>query len=228
MMSGSNRVVGKIRSRAAVKLLILLIAVFGGIANCFAGRDGEILVPQAGEILEAGTYYLVSWSSPAEAEELELLLFWGDSPARKVRLTEELDPAVQSYLWLVPDMPVQSARIELRWGVGGVEIPGPPGADFEIRSSTHNAALELRWFAGEWWLTPGPGETELPPRSRRLDQEPLMRSRIPAFALACSEFWSVPSHETSFDALGSCGAMSASLVAYWPSSRFPQTMPMRC
>jgi len=212
----------------ATKFLILLLVVSGCVASAFASDGGVVLLPADGEILDAGTYYRVTWSSPPEAEELELLLFFDGSPTRKVRLTEQLDPNIRSYLWLVPDLPVQSAHIELRWGVDGIEIPGPPGASFEIRSSSRRAALELRWINGEWWLTPESGETELPPAHRSLCREPGAPSPVPAIALAGFEHWFVGSNEVSFDSSDCRSGVRASSAGCWLSSRLPLAIPMRC
>ncbi len=87
---------------------------------------GRPAVVRAGQLVE------VSWTAPACADELELLLVLDGSGREPLRVTESLPGAFGTWLWRVPDLPAVSARLVLRWGSEGREIEGEPGPAFAI------------------------------------------------------------------------------------------------
>jgi hypothetical protein len=98
----------------------------------------------------------VRWDAlPAGATELELLLVREDAPLDVVRLTPQLDRDVRSFLWCVPDLPSQRARIEIRAGINEKELVVERSASFSIQG--RGGEPEVRYQQGEWWsgaLTP--------------------------------------------------------------------------
>jgi hypothetical protein len=113
----------------------------------------RLLAPPGGTRLTAGEAVVVRWSGlPNRTEEMELLLTLDDGSRTTIRLTGQLAPALDSHLWVVPNLPSHNARIRLRFGVGGEEVETTPGAPFEIVAAAAGPVSELSFAAGEWWL----------------------------------------------------------------------------
>jgi hypothetical protein len=139
-------------------------------ASAFAGEQwGEIRRPSGGQALRAGEWVEVEWTAlPPEVEEFELLLSLDDGASFAVRLTPQLNPAISSFRWRVPNFPTSRARIQLRVGIDHREIERPPGEAFEIAGEAARPLAGLRWHEGEWWATshtwPAPPLERLPSR----------------------------------------------------------------
>lgn len=115
-------------------------------------RWGEVRRPAAGQVLRAGEWAEVVWTTlPPEVEEFELLLSLDDGASYTIRLTPQLDPAIGSYRWLVPNLPSQRARLQVRAGIDHREIERPPGEVFEIVGEAVRPLSGLRWLDGELW-----------------------------------------------------------------------------
>lgn len=115
---------------------------------------GEVLSPAGGEALRAGQWADVTWSSlPPRVEEFEILLSIDDGATFVLRLTPQLDPALRSYRWRVPNLPSKRARLQLRVGIDHREIEGPLGSPFEIVAAPGRAAAAAHWRDGELWAT---------------------------------------------------------------------------
>ncbi|HPC84284.1 MAG TPA: hypothetical protein P5234_11335 [Thermoanaerobaculaceae bacterium] len=149
------------RSRRSTLCTLLVASVLvcaGKPAPADAGRRwGEVLSPAGGETLRAGQWVIVRWSAlPAEVEEFELLLSIDDGASFALRLTEQLDPSLGSYWWLVPNLPSRRARLQLRVGIGHREIEGPLGGAFEIVADLSRPVTAAHWRDGELWATERP------------------------------------------------------------------------
>jgi hypothetical protein len=114
---------------------------------------GRVLSPAAGESLTPGELVEVRWEAlPSEVDELELLLEVDARADVRVRLTPQLAAATSSYLWRVPNLPGDRARLRVRFGRRGEEIECEPGAPFAIRPDPDTPLNTVRFRSGEWWL----------------------------------------------------------------------------
>lgn len=137
--------------RAIWSIAPVLLALAGPALA--AGGWGEISSPAPGTVVHAGEWAEVAWSAlPGSVEEFEILLSLDDGASFTIRLTEQLDPGIGTYRWLVPNFPSARARLQLRVGIDHHEIEGPLGEPFEIRSERMLALASVRWHEGEWWL----------------------------------------------------------------------------
>lgn len=155
----------RLRRRVGSGVACVLLA-----ASTFAGEQwGELRRPVGGQVLRAGEWVEVEWTAlPPEVEEFELLLSLDDGASIAVRLTSQLNPAISSFRWRVPNFPTSRARIQLRVGINHHEIERRPGEAFEIVGEAAQPLAGLRWHEGEWWATghtwPAPPLERLPSR----------------------------------------------------------------
>ncbi len=117
--------------------------------------------PEAGATLSAGDEVVVRWAGAPAAEEMELLLSVDGGRRFAVRLTRELPGNAATYVWRVPRLPSDKARLALRAKVHGHEIEVGESAPFAISSfASAKAPSEIdhpsgsiRIIDGElWWL----------------------------------------------------------------------------
>ena len=140
------------RALGAPFLCALLLTTSGARLAHGAGR---IVSPGAGDSVVAGGAADVRWEAlPADVDELELFLSLDDGQSFPIRLTPQLGAGPSSHVWRVPNLASSTARLRVRYGVGGREIDGEPGGSFRIvpRADRPPAALQMR--AGELWSVP--------------------------------------------------------------------------
>jgi len=112
----------------------------------------HLLSPPAGAALRPGERVEVRWTEPgADVDEFELLLLLGRGARSAVRLTPQLNPSTRSYLWTVPSLPADGARLVLRVGREGREEEDEPGPEFRILGTTQVPLAPLGFVRGEWW-----------------------------------------------------------------------------
>lgn len=114
---------------------------------------GRVLSPGTGEALVAGQVVEVVWSPfPDDVEELEILLSIDGGRYFPLRLTPQMDPRSGSFLWVVPRVAAQAARLRIRFGRDGEEIEGEPGAPFSIFLPPALRPAPFLRRDGEWWI----------------------------------------------------------------------------
>ncbi len=112
------------------------------------GRSG----PRQSNRLDAGSLVEVRWSGlPDSAEEVELLLSVDGGRTYSVRLTDELEPGDGSWLWKVPRLDTNAARLAIRMGGDGGEVVAATSRPFLIAPDPSAARIRLRWYSGEIW-----------------------------------------------------------------------------
>ncbi|MEP6767701.1 MAG: hypothetical protein ABJC61_03460 [Acidobacteriota bacterium] len=112
------------------------------------GRSG----PRELNRLDAGSLVEVHWCDlPDSVEEVELLLSVDGGRTYSVRLTDELEPGDGSWLWKVPRLDTNAARLAIRMGVDGREVIAAASSPFRIAPDPSAARIRLRWYSGEIW-----------------------------------------------------------------------------
>ena len=83
-----------------------------------------------------------------------------------MRLTDDLDPEGGSFLWKVPGLETDRARLAIRMGSDGREVIAARTSLFEISPDPSAAPVRLRWRSGEIWTASegDPGTTDRDPR----------------------------------------------------------------
>lgn len=126
-------------------LTLLVFATLGTALNAEASPaptvpDVEVLRPAPGEVLIAGGEAVVAWRSRGaldpRIEEWEAFLSFNGGDYFAVRITPHLDLSHQRFVFQVPDVPTDDARILLRFGDERreVEVEVPHG--FVIRPAS--------------------------------------------------------------------------------------------
>jgi hypothetical protein len=138
------------RTRAGAFLLLPLVLTaipLSAAAPAWAGVALEVpTTVAAGQVIE------LRWRGlPVDVEEVELLLSLDGGRSFHVRLTEELDGHVESYRWLVPDLPTASARLMLRMGDGAGERVAAISREFRIVHTEGSPEPDLRFHEGLMW-----------------------------------------------------------------------------
>ncbi len=133
------------------RVFLALFAALGVSSTAFAARFASgAVIPSP---LRAGeTISLRIPSLPAEAEEFELLLSVDDGASYSLRLTPSQKIGDSSFLWTVPALPTDRARLRVRWGDGRREIVTPPSEAFAIRTTPGGRMAPLYQESGEIWI----------------------------------------------------------------------------
>jgi len=109
----------------------------------FAALPGQVA---AGDEVE------LRWSEvPGETEELELLLSLDDGRTFRVRVSPELEGGTRHYLWRVPNLPAERARLRLRVGDREHESEGAVSAAFQIVGMPGMRPELQQVHEGNWW-----------------------------------------------------------------------------
>ena len=137
---------------------LLAGAVFGfGIAAASRAETLRFLEPEPGGRLDAGATVSVSWTPGLagrdDADEMELVLSLDGGRSFPLRVTRTLSPDARSFVWRVPALPTERARLSLRSGRQGDEdsetiriISG----EFAIGADPDVALEEVFRTGGEW------------------------------------------------------------------------------
>jgi hypothetical protein len=157
---------GRLPARALLGVLLVLVP------TALRAEQGKILEPGAGFVVKAGEQARVVWSElPGGVAELELLLSLDGGRSYSLRLTPQLEPERGGYTWRVPNLPGETARLRIRYGLRGREVEGPASASFVIVASSFEEIAPLRVEDGELW----PARVPLPIQPR-----PSRGARAPA------------------------------------------------
>ena len=211
------------------RLLLSLTLAFAAAASRPSSADvGRIVSPTGGEVLVAGSAVEIRWQGLAtDIDEMELLLSVDDGRRSQLRLTPQLAPGLDRYVWVVPNLPTHHATLRLRVGRHGVEVEGEPGEPFAIIGRADIPATHLRLSGGEWW----PGARVAP--SPAPEHRPFTLSPPAAPALLVAETLAPTSHE-QLAAPPRCAARSQSpgseritLQATASAAHRPRSVPQR-
>ena len=132
---------------------LFITATLAASARADASRHDLRLMPQPG-VLRAGQVIELQWSAaPREVEELEIILSLDGGRTWRIRVSPELDADAGRYLWHVPDLPAERARLRIRAGDGrGGEWEGTPGETFRIVGSGRVGETERPLIERGWWF----------------------------------------------------------------------------
>ena len=131
-------------------LLALLLLCVG---QHVAAEPVRVVLPDGSRSVAAGRFVEVRWQGlPDEVDEMELLLDIGGRTAQRLRLTPQLVATTRFYLWEVPNLPADDARLRLRWGWKGVEVDGPSSDPFAIHFDAKAPLDSVCFRSGEWWI----------------------------------------------------------------------------
>ncbi|MFN2633337.1 MAG: hypothetical protein ABR610_07995 [Thermoanaerobaculia bacterium] len=131
--------------------------------------------------LEAGSLVEVRWSglSPS-ANEVELLLSVDGGRTYSVRLTDELESEAGSWVWKVPRLDTNLARLAIRMGGDGREVIAAASRPFQIVPDPSAARIRLRWHSGEIWAeAEGGARTDRPLSDGDLSASPESMTVLP-------------------------------------------------
>src|SRR5439155_12272878 len=123
-------------------------------------------------VVRAGDVVALAWSGvPDDAREIEVLLSVDDGAHFPLRVTAELDVRGGRALWRVPNLPVESARLRLRFGTAAGEVEAAPGECFRIVADPR-LPLDLDLLhEGSWWA----GPRDRAPLHATLDAVPVLQ-----------------------------------------------------
>jgi hypothetical protein len=141
------------RGLLAAFLLLASASAFG------AGASGAPLVRGSGSVLRPGDVRELEIAvPPAGADEWEAFLSVDGGRSFPFRITPHLPIAERSFSWTVPLLPTASARIRLRFGVGGIEQERVAPDRFAIDVSAGGSPLSGPGTALR--SSPAPGEED--------------------------------------------------------------------
>ena len=123
--------------------------------------------------LRPGQAVRVHWTAlPPGAEEFELLLRCESPVPITLRLTESQDPDLAYFLWRVPGISCDRARLLLRQGMEGREVLWAQSEPFRIEVSPSAATPKVAFLSGEYWVEDGPAPGEWASRTGNLSESP--------------------------------------------------------
>jgi hypothetical protein len=125
---------------------------------------------------------------PAGADEWEAFLSIDGGRSFPVRITPHLRIAERSFAWTVPSLPTPSARIRLRFGVGGVEMERETPNRFAVAFSQRAAPLSGSGTALR--SSPAPGEEETLAWVERRGSRTVLAVADPVRGIASESRWS--------------------------------------
>jgi hypothetical protein len=200
------------------------------VAGTAAAGPGRITAPGSGDTLTSGELVVVRWEAlPAGVDEFELLLVVDDASGSQVRLSSQLAATRSSFLWRVPNLPGERARLLLRYGLDGREVEAEPGPPFAIRCSLEQPLEAVGFQAGEWWLAREIGGSWLPPSltGRELSEGQGWGRVRPAVALTRSQAGASPASSALGPSADSCGERDRDRELLLPAGRRPRDAPLR-
>lgn len=149
-----------------VRLRFAALLCLSALAAAPAARaSSPFSSPSAGESLAPGAIVEVRWTSLCDdlrrrdLDEAELVLSLDGGRTFSVRVTPELKPCAARFLWTVPALPAQHARLALRAGAeerGASEALVVVSGDFRILPDPDGRVEQLRRRAAEWWTPARP------------------------------------------------------------------------
>lgn len=164
------------------KMLVSAASVLAGslCSEAVFASPSSLSAPAAGARLEPGSVQAITWSLEADKRgfgEMELVLSLDGGRTFPVRVTRRIDPAETVWLWGVPALPTEHARLGLR--VGDDDPPSRErlalvSAEFTIASPSPSPLAEMFWVGGEVRTRDaldGPPQPTLPDSSARSDAD---------------------------------------------------------
>ena len=109
-------------------LIVILFSVALACAPAKLNADGnyaaKLIAPTAGQILVPGQQVRVEWKTVLPHVdlswcELELYLSLDGGSSFPFRITPQLDPRAAFFYWTVPNMPTNTAVLDIRFGCEG-------------------------------------------------------------------------------------------------------------
>jgi hypothetical protein len=174
--------------------VVALLVSISGFA--FASAPIEIAWPGEPGVLHTGQMGQVRWGRLGpEVEEAELLLVVNNENGFTLRLTEEFEPDLDSYIWVVPNLPARAARICIRVGIEGREVQMARSGEFRIEPELNEPPPPIRFKNGEWWAgavcadfspQPGPGPSLQYSERDTGEREAVLPERRPTIAIGVS------------------------------------------
>ena len=143
---------------SAWRRLLALAALAGAVSLPLLSASAEhrTLRLQPRGPYAPGTRVTITWDAlPPGTEEFELLLRCKLPAPLKFRLTECVEPDVQSLDWTVANIPCQAAAIVLRFGLGGREMTWGRSEPFLIRADARAPVPSMILSRGELWVGRG-------------------------------------------------------------------------
>ncbi len=140
--------------------LAAAVAAIGVLASAPALAEVRFLSPGSGEALSPGTIVEVRWTSLCGAaregrlDESELVLSLDGGRTFPVRVSPELRACASRFLWKVPALPADHARLALRAGAeerDETEAIEVLTSDFRILPDPDGRVEELRRRTAEMW-----------------------------------------------------------------------------
>jgi hypothetical protein len=143
-----------LRRRTAILFLAAASA-----ASAAAASGPGLDAPADGDVFRAGRTLRVAWTDrPAFATEWEAFLSLDGGRTFPIRVTPHLDVSTRSFLWRLPLLSADEARIRLRFGNGSAEVEYDPATRFSIRPSADSRPLTPS--VADVGATALPGESE--------------------------------------------------------------------
>ena len=136
-------------------LAVLLVgALWGGTIPAVAAvAEGSLSFQTSLGALAPGADIPVTWSPlPTNADEVELLVECRSPAVATLRLTESLGADQAGYVWRVPNLPCDEARLRLRAGIDQREVVWASSAPFRIAWEKDAPFPRLARRDGELWL----------------------------------------------------------------------------
>jgi hypothetical protein len=151
---------------------VLVLSLASGTVQAQSGDFAEVALDR-GSPLSPGQAVRITWTAlPPEAEEFELLLQCESPVPITLRLTESQDPDLAYFLWRVPGISCDRARLLLRQGMEGREILWAQSVPFRIEGSPSATTPKVAFLSGEYWVEDGPAPLEWTNRTSHLVQSP--------------------------------------------------------
>jgi hypothetical protein len=151
------------QTRGSFRMAPLMFSILLGMPCLPAAASwsgGTVSLRPSTGVVRPGETVSIVWNSfPEETDEFEILLCCESPVVQTFRLTDQLDPALGSYAWSVPNMPCDSARVRIRAGIEGRgETTWAISAPFRIAWEPTGPVQKVTFREGELWVSEDPAQ----------------------------------------------------------------------